>query len=163
MLSLAEHKKWKIMLDMDGVLVDFRSYAEKVLGKDFQNHLADASGWDKLKDYDPNFWEKLDWLPEGKKVWRRVKHLNLELLTAYPKYMPSGKAGKIIWAKKNLRIPAANINAVLRIDKKKFANPHVILIDDYKKNIDEFNAAGGIGIHYKGYAHLDKELKKLNL
>ena len=36
-----------------------------------------------------------------------------------------------------------------------------ILIDDFKNNVDEFKAAGGIGIHHTNTAKTISELKRL--
>jgi hypothetical protein len=53
---------------------------------------------------------------------------------------------------------------VIRRDKQKFAKTNGvpnILIDDWGMNIDEWKAAGGIGIKHKSAAETIAALKKL--
>ena len=47
--------------------------------------------------------------------------------------------------------------------KKNYAAPNHILIDDKKSNIDEWRAAGGIGILHTSAADTIQQLKKLGL
>jgi hypothetical protein len=65
------------------------------------------------------------------------------------------------WAQKNTGIPRNKINLVMRSQKKNFANASSILIDDYDKNTNEFNRAGGTGITFKSASQTISELKKL--
>ena len=59
------------------------------------------------------------------------------------------------------------INLVRRREKKNFAMKSggtrrpAILIDDFPRNVDQFKAAGGIGIYHTNTAKTIKELKKL--
>ena len=62
---------------------------------------------------------------------------------------------------KNTGIPRGRINLVMRSQKKTYASPGSILIDDYEKNTKEFNAAGGTGITFKTANQTIAELKKL--
>ena len=47
--------------------------------------------------------------------------------------------------------------------KQLYAKKNTILIDDYIRNIKEFNAKGGIGIRHKTASQTISELKKLGL
>ena len=40
-------------------------------------------------------------------------------------------------------------------------NKSNILVDDYKKNIDEWESAGGVGIHHTSVSRTISELKEL--
>ena len=68
------------------------------------------------------------------------------------------------WIEKNLR-PLPKLNHILiRRHKQKFAVTNGvpnILIDDWSKNIDEWKAAGGIGIKHRNTAETIAALKKL--
>ena len=68
------------------------------------------------------------------------------------------------WLKKNTGFKRANIHLVLRSQKKSYATtdekPNV-LIDDYDKNIREWEAKGGIGIHHTDVGKTINELKRL--
>jgi hypothetical protein len=60
--------------------------------------------------------------------------------------------------------PRGNIHLVQRADKRKYATtdgkPN-ILIDDYIKNIKEWEDAGGIGIHHTSPMSTIAQLKRL--
>ena len=57
---------------------------------------------------------------------------------------------------KNTGIPRSRINLVMRSQKKNYASPASILIDDYEKNTKEFNARGGTGITFKSASKLSQ-------
>jgi hypothetical protein len=50
-----------------------------------------------------------------------------------------------------------------RAYKQMFAGPNRILIDDMEQTINEWNAAGGIGIHHTSADNTISQLKKLGL
>jgi hypothetical protein len=62
---------------------------------------------------------------------------------------------------KNTGITRDKINLVMRSQKKNYASPGSILIDDYEKNTKEFNQRGGTGITFKTASQTIAELKKL--
>ena len=69
------------------------------------------------------------------------------------------------WLKKNTGFKRANVHLVLRSQKKSYAKtkeekPNV-LIDDYAKNIKEWEAAGGIGILHTNVGKTINKLKGL--
>ena len=78
---------------------------------------------------------------------------------------PSSKNGKMKWLSKNTKFKRGNIHLVSREQKQAFAKntkdePNV-LIDDYIKNIKEWEAKGGIGIHHTSVPKTLNELKRL--
>ena len=68
------------------------------------------------------------------------------------------------WLSKNTKFKKFNIHLVLRSEKQQYAmtdgKPNV-LIDDYIKNIREWEAKGGIGIHHTDVGKTINELKRL--
>jgi len=61
-------------------------------------------------------------------------------------------------------VAPGHTNLVKRVQKQnyaKVAGQPAILIDDYKKNTDQFTAKGGIGIHHTSTSNTIRELKKL--
>jgi hypothetical protein len=68
------------------------------------------------------------------------------------------------WLAKNTSWKKGRINLVKREDKQKFATtdgkPN-ILIDDYKKNIVEWESKGGIGVHHIEVGKTIAELKRI--
>ena len=85
------------------------------------------------------------------------------MLSAYTARDPSSKNGKMKWLNKHTKFSKSKINLVRRADKQKFAmtdgKPNV-LIDDYLKNIKEWKAKGGIGIHHTNVSKALAELKR---
>ena len=68
------------------------------------------------------------------------------------------------WLQKNTRVKRSDINLVLRDQKVRFAqtnNKPNILIDDYIKNINEWERSGGIGVHHTNVSKTISELKRL--
>lgn len=151
------NKKYgKIYVDMDGVLVDFMAGAEKVLGHSFDMPYNDKKEKIARKatiaSHD-NFWANLDPMKDAFVLWNYINRYDPNILTAYPTWDNSAKEGKWDWVKKHLTLDRKNFFPVRREEKQNYAVDSKtglpnILIDDYQKNIDEFNKAGGIGIRH---------------
>ena len=79
--------------------------------------------------------------------------------------MKNGRTDKLKWLKNHTRIKEKNVNLVQRRDKKNYATDDrgqpAILIDDHIKNIKEWQAAGGFGIHHTSAANTIAKLKKM--
>lgn len=158
-----------IYCDMDGVLVDFMGGAKRALGKDLDDPSLPEGEKKRLKDQISKiegFWENLDEKPEGMKLWRFINRYEPRILTAYPSWDEDGKHGKKIWVKKHLNLPEDRFFAVRRHEKQDYAKDKKtgmpnLLIDDYAKNIKEFEDAGGIGIRFINDNQTISELKKL--
>ena len=112
------------------------------------------------------FWANLDWMIGGQQLYKFISRYNPNVLSAYSDKDATGsKTGKMNWLKKNTKFKRSKINLVLRDQKKKFAKDNDgkanILIDDYEKNIKEWEQAGGIGVIYTNAPNTIRELKKL--
>ena len=102
-------------------------------------------------------------MPGAEKMWRMLNKYNANILSAYSKRDSNSQKGKRTWISKNLRLNG-KIHLVQREDKQKFATTNDkpnILIDDYPKNIKEWEAKGGIGIRHINPAKTMRELEKL--
>lgn len=152
-----------IYSDMDGVLVDFEKGYKELTGIDTKQYVkGDAAFWQPISDEGASFWANLPWMPDGEELWRYIKKYKPNILSA-PSQDPSSRVGKEAWLKMHLKNSYRNAYFASRGNKKMFAAPNKILIDDMKQTIDEWNAAGGIGIHHTSAANTIKELKKLGL
>ena len=157
----------RIYLDMDGVLCDFGRQIEKATGKSKAAWLKIPTSrkWDTVLDY-PNFWANMPWLGQGKVMYNFVKKYNPHILSAYMEktFDPNCIPGKSYWARTNLGIGTNRINLVKRVQKQNYAKTvgvPAVLIDDYKKNTDQFTQRGGIGILHTSTSNTIRELKKL--
>jgi len=161
----------EIYCDLDQVLANFLDGAEQVLGKaytDKEYWMQDETGDKKeeLTNKSPHLFRNLNWMSDGKKLWNFISKHSPKILSAYPrKWMPNAKKDKEQWVNKNLGLSGKDINLVTRREKRNYAinekgQPNV-LIDDHPKNIKEWNAAGGVGIHHTNASSTIAKLKKM--
>jgi hypothetical protein len=157
-----EETEYTIYCDMDSVLVDFDRGYQELTGMTTQQ--ADANGveafWEPLTKAGAKFWITLQWMPDGKQLWDYIKKYNPILLSA-PSREESSKLGKRVWVKREL--PGVKLILKYASQKQEYASPTSILIDDRQKNIDQWEAAGGIGILHTSTPDTIKQLQQLGL
>ena len=150
-----------IYCDMDQVLCNFMKGADEAVGSSFI-HADKDERWSKINQT-KGFWANLEWMPGGKRLWQFISRYDPYILSAYSGRDPNSKNGKLKWLAKNTNVKKGNINLVKRADKQKYAmtdgKPN-ILIDDYAKNITEWESKGGIGVHHTDTAKSIAELKR---
>ncbi len=160
----------KIYCDLDGVLVDFVKLARQwVPGWEEDNvpgrsKKLDGQLWGRIGGRSKKgiaFWGQMDPMPDAMELWHYIKKYNPEILSA------TGHVGNPIpekqeWVKKHLGdVPVHLVQkAVL---KAQYAAPGFVLIDDKRKAIDPWIAAGGIGILHTSAADTIRQLKELGL
>ena len=152
----------EIYCDLDEVLVDFMRGANAAVGGDFVKMDADER-WNKVNQV-KGFWVNLGWKPNAKRLHSFIIKYNPYVLSAYTGRDPTSKVGKMKWLKKNTGFKRGNIHLVLRSQKKNYATTNEkpnVLIDDYIKNIREWEAKGGIGILHTDVGKTISELKRL--
>ena len=135
----------KIAIDLDGVVVDFLRGAYSAGIFDPETGRMDEA---KLMEADERFWADLPAIVEGLWLYSRLyafsrkKDLTIYILSHA--INEASKAGKREWIQKNLKTnPMEIVFVAKRKDKNDFADSQTLLIDDYQKNCDEFEAAGG--------------------
>ena len=153
----------EIYCDLDEVLVDFIRGADAVVGGDFVRYDR-KERWNKINQT-KGFWANLGWKPNAKRLHDFIIRYNPHVLSAYTGRDHTSKVGKMKWVKKNTGFKRANIHLVLRAQKKSYAKtkeekPNV-LIDDYVRNIREWENNGGIGILHTDVSKTINELKRL--
>jgi len=164
-MGLEENEKvmdYKIYCDMDGVLADFESGYEELTGIDLQGEFKPEGEefWDPISKAGVGFWAGLKWMPGGQRLWDYLKPFNPVLLSA-PSREQSSRIGKHVWVKH--KIPGTKLILRYASQKQELATPESILIDDRQVNIDQWEAAGGIGILHTNTANTIKQLKQLGL
>ena len=146
---------------MDGVLVDFNKGYKELTGEDLTGeHRNDTDFWDPITKAGYDFWFNLEWMSDGKRLWKYIEKHNPKLLSA-PSRQEDSRVAKLDWVYKEL----PGVHLILRSakHKKDFATPTSILIDDRLDNIQGWREAGGIGIHHVSTKHTIDQLKVLDL
>ena len=165
-LPIFENQKqnmdYKIYSDMDGVLVDFEKGYEKLTGIDLKGeYRPDGENfWKPIEQAGVGYWAGLEWMSDGKQLWSYLKPFNPVLLSA-PSRSQSSRIGKHVWVKH--KIPGTKLILRYASQKQELATPESILIDDRQANIDQWEAAGGIGILHTSTANTIQQLQKLGL
>ena len=156
--------KPRIYCDMDGVLCDFKTAAQKATGMPITKWMysSKTEKWQPIKDT-PKFWHTMPWQAGGRSLWSFISKYKPHILSAYVEesFDPNCIPGKTKWLKTNVGVSTDRINLVKRVQKQNFANKNSILIDDYNKNISDFKKRGGIGIYHTSTSNTIRELKKL--
>ena len=145
---------------MDGVLVDFNDGYFKLTGHKLDGtYRTDERFWDPINEAGYDFWINLKWMSDGHKLWSHIEKYEPELLSA-PSRQPDSRVAKHDWVKREL----PGVHLILRSakNKKEFASPTSILIDDREDNINDWIGAGGIGILHKSAKDTIQQLKDLN-
>ena len=151
------NSNFTVLLDMDGVLVNFVDGICRALGK--PNPYQDGRGageWDigsllgvSEEEFwapcgEASFWSDLEWMPGGrailKMVERQVGRTSVFLLTS-PSLSPESWSGKAEWVSKHM--PDYRLRVLMGLCKHLCAKPGQILVDDADHNIEAFTAAGG--------------------
>ena len=162
LLEASDDSLPNIYLDMDGVIVNLMKGADAVVGGSFARFDSDER-WAKINNT-KGFWANLDWMPNAKRLYKFVERYDTYILSAYSGRDPSSKNGKMKWLGKNTNFKSSKIKLVKRAQKKSYATTNGepnILIDDYIKNIQEWEAKGGIGIRHTDVGKTINKLKSL--
>ena len=161
----ANKQEYTIYCDMDGVLVDFDKQFEKASGgitpREYEEKNGKEAFWNLIDNENGvGFWVGMPWMPNGKQLWDYIKPNNPILLSS-PSRSNSSRLGKRLWVRNNL--PGTKLILANSYNKKNYADSNNILIDDRPSNIDQWKAAGGIGILFISTDQAIEELKKLGL
>ena len=155
-----------VYCDLDQVLVNLLKGAEKVLGQpldSFKGPVGKEERWKRINAV-KDFWENLEWMPNAKKLYQFIARYDTKVLSAYTNKDPNSRNGKMKWVAKNTNFKRKDIHLVLRSEKQNYAvsdgKPNV-LVDDHPKNIREWEAKGGIGVHHTSVGKTVAELKRL--
>ena len=151
-----------IYCDMDQVLCHFMAGADKAAGGSFVT--ADkGERWQKISDT-KGFWAELEWMPGSKKLWQFIAKYDAHILSAFSKKDSNSRPGKMKWLAKNTNVKRGNIHLVQRDQKQAYATidgKPSVLVDDYIKNIKEWEQRGGIGVHHTNVNKTITRLKSL--
>lgn len=165
----------KIYFDMDGVLADFERGVKEICGLEpiSQNVKNNDSAkenemWEAIRAAG-HFYDRLELMPGAKEMFDAVYGKygdKCEILTGIPKPkrgIDSAADDKKAWVKRLLS-KDIKVNIVYREEKPRFCTgKDCILIDDFEKNIREWETIGGTGILNKSAAETMDKLRKLGM
>jgi len=154
-----------VYCDMDGVLADFQRGFQKAYPQVSASEMNDfilSHGWSAIGREHPNLFQTLPKLPDADQLMTKLLRLRdtdqitLFILTAIPSELRVKDAAnhKREWMRRHYpTIPMSNVLVVRRSEKQEYAMSSTlsgaspaILIDDFAKNIREWEQAGGLGI-----------------
>jgi len=170
------HKR-TIYCDMDGVLVDFDTGFLEISGgksAEYFDQIGKSQEIWRLIASQPNqgidWWANLPRTSDGPTLWKYLTtHYNivniLSSTGSRKSKSNSAEIGKRTWLRTNLT-PTPNDKNIFLVDsseaKQKYANnTDDILIDDLPANIQQWRAAGGIGILHVSAQNTINQLKRL--
>ena len=157
--------EYKIYSDMDGVLTDFdksfEKYSKGIPPREYEKKFGKDGFW-KLIDGEGKvgFWVGMPWMEDAKQYWDYIKNYDVELLSS-PSRSETSRLGKRLWVRNNM--PGIKLTLAQAYNKKNYAEPNHILIDDRESNIEQWREAGGIGILHTSAADTINQLKALGL
>jgi hypothetical protein len=146
--------RYKIFVDLDGVLADFDRLTFELTGKT-REELTDKEVWDCVNSV-PDFFFSLPLTPDAYDLVNGIVvglGQDINILTATGNDFVGVGTQKLRWLDKMFRGLGLRESARLTnkgIYKAAYARPNHILIDDTQKVIDAWVAAGGIGILHTG-------------
>ena len=139
----------KLYLDLDGVFADFESAVRRLTGENYCPKIS----WAKLEKVN-HFYKTLYPLSGALRLYDTIKYQStvpVEILTSIPD--PTGFLYQADWDKKrwvrHILDGEVKVNCVRGWEMKSlFTGPGNILVDDSWRNIKDWVACGGIGIHH---------------
>lgn len=154
-----------IYCDMDGVLTDFDRhfmyYTNNLYTADeYKNKFGVDGFWGLIDDIGLEFWTEMPWMQDGRELWRHINKLGVEVkLLSSPSASDISKEGKKIWAKENM--PNTELILKRSAEKREYAKPCCILIDDRASNCRDWREDGGIAIQHFDAKRTIAELNKV--
>lgn len=157
------NKNNTIFIDSDGVMFNFSKYFEDHFGIRHDS-VSDSEMWGMIHDHG-KFFRNLPLMPGAREFFDWVKTLGYryQILTGCPRTNFTIAAVDKKNAFREHLDPEIQVLPVIG-GRNKFVfinQPGDILIDDFKKNIDPWVAAGGVGIHHVNFESTKDQLSKI--
>lgn len=151
----------RIWCDMDGVLADFDTAYERVMGCKLpdRNNRTEDLDWESLRSRAPRFFRDLPLMPGALHLWQRIEPHGAHILTGVPPEVERSDNDKITWGMDKLHVAAHRIVCTRARYKFHHCKPGDILIDDWERYRKNWEDAGGLWI-----THVDAQttLRALN-
>ena len=79
------NKKFKLYLDMDGVIVDwdgqFKKISNGVSANEYEKTHGATGRFELSQNASPDFYATMQWLPDGKQLYNFIKQYDSEILS----------------------------------------------------------------------------------
>jgi hypothetical protein len=137
----------QIFLDCDGVLADFDSYAEAYFGmppRQYEAKVGSTVFWQEL-EAKGDFYRNLPLMSDARDLVGGVAHLSPVILTGCPRG-DWAQAQKVEWAEEHF--PGVPIITCKSANKRDYAKPGDVLIDDWHQHRARWIEMGGIWISH---------------
>lgn len=161
-----KNSKYKIYVDLDGVVADFDAKVSEITNGESQNsEFPNSKLWAAVYRYDKDvepFFVSLPKMADADKLINFITD-NFEFvtfLTATGSTPRDAARQKKQWA--NNAFPGIDVIAVQKsAEKAVYANPRTILVDDREQSIGPWVRAGGVGILFTDASQAISELQKV--
>lgn len=137
----------QLFCDLDGVLADFDGFIERELGIVNNRENEDPDFWDKARAYPGRLYYDMAPLRGASELWRGLKPFKPIILTGCPWSISTAADDKRQWVVEHIDPDVLVIPCKSR-NKRKWARPGDILIDDWTKWRHLWEDMGGVFIHY---------------
>ena len=124
--SLSEPIGYKIFCDLDGVLVDFELGIQKLMNCP-SSQAVKGTMWKKVARAHA-FYEHLNWMPDGKRLWNAIRPLKPDILTGVP-YPKKSRVEKYNWCLRELGLD--NLN---HVDMASGYKDHSVVNENYPRD-----------------------------
>ena len=151
-----------LLVDMDGVLVDFTGgifaahgiedpYQQGATGYDIANVVHEWGQIPKDKFWlpcdDHEFWANLPWTLDGKHLLEQCEKAADEVyLVTSPTLACWAYSGKAAWVQRHLPNYSRRVLIGGHECRHLLARPGAVLVDDSEKNVQEFRGSGGTAV-----------------
>lgn len=155
----------KIYQDLDGCLADFDKRVTALFNGQHPKRdlgLKDGQMWKRIIR-DDGFFEKLEWIEGAKAVWEYIRPTNPTILTGLP---IGGKTWadpqKRSWVARELG-PDIHVITCMSREKRLYAQPGHLLLDDRLQMVEEWREDGGDAILWQNPQQVMEELLSRDL
>ncbi|MFG1401987.1 5' nucleotidase, NT5C type [Xanthobacter sediminis] len=143
--------KLTLYLDLGGVMADFDAHFPATFGLDHRG-LADDAMWERINSH-PSYFRDMPLMSGALEFFREIEHLAPVILTACPKsaYAHTAKQ-KRAWVREHLGEDVVVLPVMGGRNKPLFMHQvGDILIDDFRRNTEAWEASGGRAILHRSY------------
>jgi 5'(3')-deoxyribonucleotidase len=135
----------RLFVNLDGVLADFDSQHEKVLG--FRpDARKDNVNWTNVR-HSKHFYRGLPLTEDAEELWNQLRPYNPTILTDLPSAVPSAARDKRLWVKEHFGSDVEVVSCLGR-ELDTHAEGRNVLVDANERHKDAWLKAGGIWIYH---------------